>query len=135
MPKEVIKEILYNMYPEWRVCFALASKRVMKISKELNNGWGIVYGRGAKFHILWRLESWMPKSHKLCMKCEKYFPVSTGYWMKRKKNGSCSTASRVYGREYCDFEFVEGRCPECMAEKKWRSLCRVSANLQASHFD
>lgn len=135
MPKGVIKQILHELLPQWQVCLALTSKRVMKISKEINKGWGVVYGRGPKFHILWRLESWMTDSRKLCMSCEIYYPVSTEFWMNRKEYGPCGTASRLYGRSYADFEFVEGICPECVAQKKWRSLCTVSTSLQTSPFD
>lgn len=130
MPPEVIQAILVELYPQWQICFALSSKRVSKISKTINGGWGIVYGQAAKLHILWRLESWMTYSRKLCMSCEKYYPVSTAYWMDRKKYGPCNTASRLYGRSYCDYEFVEGKCPECVANGKWRGVCKASATLQ-----
>ncbi|KAK2764540.1 hypothetical protein FQN54_009235 [Arachnomyces sp. PD_36] len=134
MPKEVIKGILAELPSQWQVCFALSSKRVAKISKEINKKWGIVYNRPAKFHILWRLESWMGASRKLCMACELYHPTAPGYWMGRKEYGPCRTASTIYGRNYKDFEFEGGFCPECVANRKWRSVCRASATLQTSPF-
>lgn len=135
MPKEVIVEIFRHLYPQWQVCFALSSKRFMKISKEVNDGWGVVYPRAAKFHILWRLKAWMTDSRKLCMSCEQYYPISPQFWINRQQNGPCATASTIYGRTYTDFQFVEGNCPECLAEEKWRRICSYSAALQGSSSD
>ena len=132
LPTKVLKMIFANLDEQWQVCLALSCKKFSVISKGTNNCQGITYSSSAKLHLLWGLEPWMSESRKLCMQCEKYFPISPGMWKDRKDKGRSKTMSKVYGQLYSDFRFVKGKCPECIAEEAWSRVIASHGKLQAA---
>lgn len=131
MPMEILIKIFKELEPPAQICLALANKSLAMASRYLNNGYGIYYSRGDRMRVLWRLSAWMGDGRKLCYPCEKYLSTSPGVWMERIRSGRSRAMTAIYGRIVEDFQFKEGDCPECAANKTWERVNMSTMTLQS----
>ena len=119
IPHDIAMKIFQQLEPPWQICLALSCKAMGHVSYHVNQGNGLLYTRGERLRLLWRLKPSMGRHLKMCLTCEKFRPINPNYWNERRKRGLAQTTSMIYGRIREDFMFCNEDCPECTAEKLW----------------